>query len=109
MKDKNVRPTGAQFPLIYQAPIDADMDEFIKRAAWDLGKSLGVKISLAEWGRRKMLTPGWKNRLADWRKAQNDFDPNEFAGRKRLEVAKNGHAKRNSGPDSALSKRRSSR
>jgi len=106
MKDKMTRPTGVQFPLIYQAPINYDMDEFIKRAAWEMGKKLGQKISLSEWGRRKMLPTNWKKLLENWRKNQTDYDPQEFAGRKRLEVA-NGHANtgRNSGADSAVSKR----
>lgn len=108
MKDKQTRPTGVQFPLIYQAPIDGEMDEFIKRAAWEMGKVLGKKTSLAEYGRVKMLPRGWAKQLAEWRKTQTDFDPSEFAGRKRkrLEVANGHNPKRNSGVNSALSKRR---
>lgn len=107
MKNKLTRPTGVQFPLIYQAPIDAEMDEFIKRAAWEMGKKLGVKISLAEFGRRRILNHGWKADLERWRKTQTDYDPNEFAGRKRLEVVNgNGHnPKRNSGAHPAVLKR----
>lgn len=109
MDDKLMRPTGVQFPLIYQAPIDADMDDFIKRAAWEMGRKEGKKVSLAEYGRRRMLPRNWRGLLAAWRKTQKDYDPNEFAGRKRLEVAngnhKTAHAKRTDRADSALSKR----
>lgn len=108
MKETQIRPTGVQFPLIYQAPIDSEMDDFIKRAAWEMGKKEGKKISLAEWGRRRMLPSNWRSLLAEWRKTQNDFDPNEFAGRKRLEAV-NGHAKASHRPNSAVSKRAAQR
>lgn len=108
MKEELKRPTGVQFPLIYQAPINEDMDEFIKRAAWEMGKKLGQKISLGEFGRRKMLGHGWRTDLEAWRKTQTDYDPTQFAGRKRLEVV-NGHAKRNHRANSALSKRAAQR
>lgn len=109
MKEKHIRPTGVQFPLIYQAPINGEMDEYIKRAAWDMGKKELRKVSLAEYGRRRILPQGWEKQLLKWRQEQSDFDPSDFAGRKRLEVVnganKTANAKRANRAYSALSKR----
>lgn len=94
-------------PHVYNVPVNLDMMEYIERQTWELIKARRASgdtgtVSLAEFGRRRIFPRHWKTQLDEMRKTQKDFQ-RAWAGRKRRNGA---DAKRTSGTDSALSKRR---